>query len=74
VADYYSCYKVVGNKARWESISKVEWFKTRSLFIIILYFFISKSLSTNASTILLLLTRLTILIKTYRSGSCSKER
>jgi len=49
-------------------------FRTRSLFIIILYFFISESLSANTSAILPLLIRLTILIKTYRSGLRSKER
>ena len=49
-------------------------FRTKSLFIIILCFFISKSLSINTSTILPLLIRLTVLIKTFRSGLRSKER
>jgi len=49
-------------------------FRTKSLFIIILCFFISKSLSANANTILLVLIRLTILIKTYRSRLYSEER
>ena len=49
-------------------------FRTRSLFIIILCFFISKSLSVNAGTVLLVLTRLTVLMKTYRSGLRSKKR
>jgi len=39
-----------------------------------LCFFISESLSINASAILLLLIRLTVLIKTYRSRLRSKER
>ena len=49
-------------------------FRTRSLFVIILYFFISESLSINTSAILLVLIRLTVLIKTYRSRLYSKER
>ena len=49
-------------------------FKTKNLFIIILYFFISKSLSINTSTILLLLIRFIILIKTFKSGLRSKKR
>ena len=32
VADCYSYYKVVGNKARWESISKAEWFQDQESF------------------------------------------
>ena len=55
-------------------LARRSGFRTRSLFIIILCFFISKSLSVNASAILPLLIRLTILIKTYRSGLRSKER
>jgi hypothetical protein len=55
-------------------LAKQSGFKTRSLFIIILYFFISESLSINASTILLLLTRLIISIKTSKSRLCSKEK
>jgi len=49
-------------------------FKTRSLFIIILFFFISESLSINAGAILLVLIRLTVLIRTYRSRLCGKKR
>jgi hypothetical protein len=64
----------MGNKARWESINRRSGFKTRSLFIIILYFFISKSLSVNTGTILLLLIRLIVLIKTFKSRLCSKKR
>ena len=54
----------------------VKWssFKTKSLFIIILYFFISESSSVNANTVLPLLIRLTILIKTFRSELYSKKR
>ena len=53
---------------------KRSGFRTRSLFIIILYFFISKSSSVNAGAILLLLIRLTVLIKAFRSGLYNKER
>ena len=49
-------------------------FRTRSLFIIILYFFISESSSANASTVLPLLIRLNVSIKTSKSGLRSKER
>jgi hypothetical protein len=42
--------------------------------MIILYFSISKSLSINTSIILLVLIRLTILIKTYGSKLYNKER
>jgi len=49
-------------------------FRTRSLFVIILCFFISESSSVNASAILPLLIRLTVLIKTYGSGLYGKER
>jgi hypothetical protein len=64
----------MGNKARWESINRRSGFKTRSLFIIILYFFISESLFINASTILLLSIRLNISIKIFKSRLYSKER
>jgi hypothetical protein len=64
----------MGNKARWESINRRSGFKTRSLFIIILYFFISESLFINTSVILPLLIRLIVLIKTSKSRLCSKER
>jgi hypothetical protein len=43
-------------------------------FIITLYFFISESLSANASTVLPLLIKLIISIKTFRSGLYSKEK
>ena len=49
-------------------------FRTRSLFIIILCFFISESLSINTSAILPVLIRLIILTRTYGVGLCSKER
>ena len=49
-------------------------FKIKSFFIIILYFFISESLSVNVSAVLLLLIRLAVLIKFFRSGLCSKKR
>jgi len=53
---------------------KRRGFRTRSPFIIILYFFISKFLSINTSAILLVLIRLTVLIRTYRSRLYGKER
>ena len=53
---------------------KQSGFRTKSLFIIILYFFISESLSVNAGAVLLLSIRLTILIKTSKNGLCSKEK
>ena len=46
----------------------------KSLFIIILYFFISESSSINTSTILPLLIRLTILIKTFKSKLYNKKK
>ena len=52
---------------------KQSSFKTRSLFIII-YFFISESLSINTGAILPVLIRLTVLIKTFKSRLYSKER
>ena len=55
-------------------MAKQNSFRTRSLFIIILYFFISEFLSINTSTVLLLLIRLTVLIKTFKSGLRNKER
>ena len=55
-------------------MAKQSGFKTRSLFIIILYFFISKSLFTNAGAILLLLIRLNVLIKTFKSRLYSKKK
>ena len=32
VANYYYCYKVVGNKPGWEFISKAEWFQDQESF------------------------------------------
>jgi len=54
----------------------VRWsgFKIKSLFIIILCFFINKSLSTNINIILPLLIRLIILIKTFKNRLHSKEK
>jgi hypothetical protein len=54
--------------------AKQSGFKTRSLFIIILCFFISESSSINTGTILPLLIRLIVSIKTSKSGLYSKER
>ena len=54
--------------ARWSG------FGARSLFIITLCFFISKSSSINTSAVLLVLIRLTILIRTYKSRLYSKEK
>jgi hypothetical protein len=73
VADCHFYYKVMGNKAR-SLLTRQSGFRTKSLFIIILYFFISESLSINTGTILLLLIRLIISIKTFKSRLCSKER
>ena len=53
---------------------KQSSFKTKSLFIIILCFFISESLSINTGAVLLLLIRLTVLIKISKSGLYSEER
>ena len=49
-------------------------FRTRSLFIITLCFFISESSSINTSAILLVLIRLIVLIRTYGVRLYSKER
>ena len=53
---------------------KRSGFRTKSLFIVILYFFISKPSFTNAGTVLPLLIKLIILIKISKSGLCSKKR
>ena len=74
MANYHFYCKVMGNKTEWESISKIKWFRTKSLFIIILCFFISDSLSVNTSTVLPLLTRLNVLIITSKSKLCGKEK
>jgi len=56
------------------SLIRRSGFRTRSLFVIILYFFINKFLSINASAILLLLIRLTVLIKVFKNRLYNKER
>jgi len=74
VPNYYYYYKVVSKKLDGSPLVRWSGFRTKSLFIIILCSFISKSLSINTSAILLVLIMLTILIRTYRSGLYSKER
>ena len=68
VANCHFYYKIIGNKAKWSLLVRQSNFKTKSLFIIILYFFISKSLSINTSAILPLLIRLTVLRLRIRSN------
>ena len=55
-------------------MAKWSGFKIKSLFIVILYFFINKFLFININVILLLSIRLTILIKTFKSRLYNKER